>query len=540
MDKPGRILIVDNLAQWREELVETLQRAGFHAASASRVTEALESLNDYLYHVLVIDIRMNETDHDNIEGINLLQELDNLGLSEATKVIMLSAYGTEEQMRAAFREYKVADFLSKNKFTKKVFLESVQWVFSEQVNINLGLDIHWQPRSNSAQAILNLEMGGIPVKRGTPLHSQLSTELEDLLCRLFYKAKSIQVRPLTPGRSGTGVLVVQPFYNNRGIGQEVIVKFGDFSKVEEEYNNFKEYVQPFLGGGRNTNVLEVRRTPHLGGIIYSLLGRSNGRLVDFGEFYHHADLPQIRNALDRLFLDTCRDWYANRGPLHYLDLTADYQRSFGYTIEELEHVITRQLKSVRGRQKLVFKSLNSETTYTNPLLATTGLSLVRPTYMCTTHGDFNQHNLLVDSSGHVWLIDFQGTGQSHILRDVSTLDSTIRFQLLTKEDATLEERLQMEEALLENIERFSQIEQLTHRFPTQNAALAKAYETVVHLRTMARKLVEQNHHDDISEYYIALLYNALNTLRFSSLSLCQREHALLSASLLTDRLGLSS
>src|SRR5216683_2115205 len=540
MDKPARILIVDNLPQWCEELVETLQREGFHAASASRVTEALELLNENLYHVLVIDIRMNETDHDNVEGIKLLQELDNRGLSEATKVIMLSAYGTEEQMRAAFREYKVADFLSKNKFTKQVFLESVRWVFSEKVNINLELESHWQPRSSVEQAVLNLEVGGIHAKRGTPLHSQLSTELDDLLCRLFYKAKSIRVRPLTPGRSGTGVLLVKPFYNNRGIGQEVIVKFGDFSKVEEEYNNFKEYVQPFLGGGRNTTVLDLRRTPHLGGIIYSLLGRSNDELMDFGEFYRQAGFPQIRSALDRLFLDTCGDWYANRGPLHYLDLTADYQRSFGYTIEELEHVITRQLKSVRGRQKLVFKSLNSETTYTNPLLATTGLSLVRPTYTCTTHGDFNQHNLLVDSSGHVWLIDFQGTGQSHILRDVAMLDSTVRLQLLKKEEATLEERLQMEEALLENIERFSQVEHLTHRFPTQKAALAKAYDTILHLRMLAHKLVAKNPSDDISEYYIALLYSALYTLCFSSLSSCQREHALLSASLLADQLGLGN
>ncbi len=195
MDKPARILIVDNLPQWCEELVETLQREGFHAASASRVTEALELLNENLYHVLVIDIRMNETDHDNVEGIKLLQELDNRGLSEATKVIMLSAYGTEEQMRAAFREYKVADFLSKNKFTKQVFLESVRWVFSEKVNINLELESHWQPRSSVEQAVLNLEVGGIHAKRGTPLHSQLSTELDDLLCRLFYKAKSIRVRP---------------------------------------------------------------------------------------------------------------------------------------------------------------------------------------------------------------------------------------------------------------------------------------------------------------------------------------------------------
>ncbi len=59
----------------------------------------------------------------------------------------------------------------------------------------------------------------------------------------------------------------------------------------------------------------------------------------------------------------------------------------------------------------------------------------------------------------------------------------------------------------------------------------------MHLRTLAHKLVAQNPGDDISEYYIALFYNAVNTLRFYGLSSAQREHALLSASLLADQLG---
>ena len=212
---------------------------------------------------------------------------------------------------------------------------------------------------------------------------------------------------------------------------------------------------------------------------------------------------------------------------------------FGYTPERLEQVLYDQLKTVQGKHTLHFRNLKGEHTFTNPLLATAGLNLVRPTYKCTTHGDFNQHNLLVDRTGHVWLIDFQGTGQSHILRDVAMLDSAVRFQLLASEEATLDERLQMEEAL-NSIQHFSQVEQLATALSTENTALAKTYATVVHLRKVARRLVVQNPSDDISEYYIALLYNAMNTLRFASLPSGQREHAVLCASLLADRLGLTS
>jgi CheY-like chemotaxis protein len=529
------ILIVDNLETWRVELVEILRRNGFHAESASTVTEALEQLNESIYHVLIADIRMKETDESNIDGIHLLSELERGGLSEAIKVIMLSAYGTIEQMRSAFRDHRVVDFLTKDRFSQKVFLESVQRVFSREANINLALDILSQSGSRPEQVVLNLEVGETRIEDGTPILNQMAAELEDLLCRLFYQAKGILVRPLTPGQSGTGVVRIQPFYGNRGIGREMIVKFGDFSKIQEEYHNFKEYVEPFIGGGRSTTVLDVRRTTHLGGITYSLLGTNNDPLIDFADFYRRSDISQITDALDRLFLEICGPWYANHENLQLLDLTSDYQRLFGYTAKQLEQIRSRQMKSVRGKQKLYLKSLTSERAFTNPLQVMAGSPLVRPTYLCTTHGDFNPYNLLVDNTGYMWLIDFQETGKSHFLRDVAMLDSTVRFQLLNTEEATLEERLHMEEALC-SIDRFSQVEQLAPKLSTENQSLAKAYATIVHLRRLACRLVEHNPSDDISEYYIALFYSALNTLQFFSLPLGLREHALLCASLLADRL----
>jgi hypothetical protein len=158
--------------------------------------------------------------------------------------------------------------------------------------------------------------------------------------------------------------------------------------------------------------------------------------------------------------------------------------------------------------------------------------------VCTTHGDFNEHNILVDSTGQTWLIDFLRTGRGHVLRDVAQLDSVVRLYLLGPEDASLQERLAMEKALC-SIERFSQVEQLQSSFSTDNPAMAKTFATVVHLRTIARKLVAQNPRDEINEYYIALLYYSLNAIRFmDALSTVQREHALLSASLLANRLKL--
>lgn len=249
-------------------------------------------------------------------------------------------------------------------------------------------------------------------------------------------------------------------------------------------------------------------------------------------------MPQIERALERLFGDTCGSWYASPGSLRPHKLTEDYQQLLNFTPEKFARGLSDLAGSVEGKEKLSFKSLRGKRTYTNPLLATENRSLVRPTYICTTHGDFNEHNLLIDSTGNMWLIDFLRTGRGHILRDVADLDSVVRFHLLAAKEATLEERLTMEKVLC-SIDHFSQLDQLANKLPTTNSALAKAYTIVIHLRKLARKLVNQNPSDDISEYFIALLYHAMNTFRFQNLPLRQREHAFLCASLLADHLGLN-
>lgn len=96
----------------------------------------------------------------------------------------------------------------------------------------------------------------------------------------------------------------------------------------------------------------------------------------------------------------------------------------------------------------------------------------------------------------------------------------------------------MEEALY-SIEYFRQLKDVEARFSTNNAALDKAYATILHVRDLAWNILGHKLHDRMDEYYAALLYHALNTLRFYDLSAVQREHALLCASLLTDKLHLS-
>src|SRR5436853_96824 len=108
MNRQGRILAVDDLEWWREALGEALQSGGFYADSVPSAPEVIKQLDETFYHLLLLDIRLNDTDPTNQEGIDLLPELKKRGLNEAVKVIMISNYGDKEKTRKVFREYGVA------------------------------------------------------------------------------------------------------------------------------------------------------------------------------------------------------------------------------------------------------------------------------------------------------------------------------------------------------------------------------------------------------------------------------------------------
>lgn len=541
--KQGRILIVDDAETWRTEIAETLRRKGYLVECASTIEQALGLLDTALFHLAILDICLQDNSNpDNTDGLKILQELKKRKCSEAIKVIMLSGHDTKEHLRKTFKDYSVVDFLSKGEFNKKILLGEVREAFAAKVNINLGLDIRWQKASSAEDAVLNLEINGTRVARGTALHSLIALELEDLLCRLFYGAESIIVHPIIPGLSATGVLAIQPFYPQIGAKGTVVVKFGNLHKIDRESMNFKKYIEHTVGGGRSTIVYESRQTVHLGGIIYSFVGMANTSLEDFKSFYghQHTTIEHIKEMLDNLFLETCKTWYANRSRLQPLDLSEDYKQLLNLTQEKLERGFLALSDSVSTFKngKLHFQSLRSKRPFLNPLVRATKHHQWISTYTCTTHGDFNSHNILLDDNHNTWLIDFLRTGQGHIFRDVSELDSVVRFELLIGEDATLDERLEMED-VLGHIYHFSQLEQAEVTFSTENKALARVFATVVHLRKLAGILSAPRSNGDMEEYYIALFYHALNTIRFDDLSITQREHALLCASLLAEKLHLT-
>src|SRR5690242_6167820 len=112
--RTGRVLVMDDEERWREAVAETLRSGGLQVDTAATRQDAAEKLVSGFYHLLVIDIRMDEQDQANEDGMKLLRELD--GLQGGLATIVLSAYGRMDQMREAFGRLYVVDFIDKKSF----------------------------------------------------------------------------------------------------------------------------------------------------------------------------------------------------------------------------------------------------------------------------------------------------------------------------------------------------------------------------------------------------------------------------------------
>lgn len=121
----GKILIVEDYADWRELLCGLLQREGHQVKAAGTLQEARSIIeNTRGLDLAILDIRLVQTDQANEDGMRLLSEIqDRQGF---TRVIMVTGHGTMESQRRAFREFRAFDFFRKEQFDSQEFREAVR------------------------------------------------------------------------------------------------------------------------------------------------------------------------------------------------------------------------------------------------------------------------------------------------------------------------------------------------------------------------------------------------------------------------------
>ncbi|MFO7632164.1 MAG: response regulator, partial [Caldilinea sp.] len=398
----AHVLLLEDDSLWVDSVREVVAPhvQTFHAAaSLMKATSLIES---HYFTVAIVDISLIGGDPKDSQGMEFLRMLAERKLDDVVAVIILSAYGDMDRLRKAFRDFHVYDFLSKINFQASELIEAIRGTLEEHGRLE-NLTIEVESRRQLASLWERFDWP----QRETP--QELINELGDLLRRLFPGATDLFLQPMPAGQSGAVVVKAEPIYSAKR-GSPVIVKFGKRDKIEVERDNYDAHIERFISNQASTRLRYVPGRV-MGAIAYSLVGPDLGGVMALAEYFPKASEDDLRRVFDNLFLHTCRRWYENREqPRRTRDLVELYENGlhihdWGVIWQGMEKV-TPDLATSR----LSFPGVEGDFPNPKAWLAARNHQIYLPVWLATTHGDLNEHNVLVTDDNRTWLIDFYRTG----------------------------------------------------------------------------------------------------------------------------------
>ena len=88
----GRILIVDDLLNWRETLSDLLQGDGHTVIAADGAAQALHLLNSHSVDVAILDLRLRDRDIYDVRGLHLVRQIRRI--SPRIRLVMITGFDT--------------------------------------------------------------------------------------------------------------------------------------------------------------------------------------------------------------------------------------------------------------------------------------------------------------------------------------------------------------------------------------------------------------------------------------------------------------
>jgi len=120
--QPRRVLVVDDLADWRTTLRGVLADKGYHVDVAASSEQALQTLESAAYDVALIDMRLEDGDEDNKEGLALARKIRIRW--PKVRIVIVTGYGVTDDIRQA-REPDAAGQILAEEFVPKSDIASL-------------------------------------------------------------------------------------------------------------------------------------------------------------------------------------------------------------------------------------------------------------------------------------------------------------------------------------------------------------------------------------------------------------------------------
>ena len=110
-----KILIVEDDPDWQNELQKMLSSTGYKSKISSNYGEAVDALDKERPSILMLDLKLKEGESDeDLQGWKIAE----IALEKDVPIIVVTGHPSVSRARRAFREYKVVDFLDKERLTK--------------------------------------------------------------------------------------------------------------------------------------------------------------------------------------------------------------------------------------------------------------------------------------------------------------------------------------------------------------------------------------------------------------------------------------
>jgi CheY-like chemotaxis protein len=523
-----RVLVVDDLPDVRSTLTRLLVSQGYWVRAAGSLQEAQELLDQERFHVAVLDLCLDRNDTKNEQGLCIARKIKESYPSIVS--IMLTGYATVNTVTEALQpdqsgETLVYKYLVKGPDTYTQLAEVVDEAFGSQVRISESLEILDQDEFVCRLCARIRFWDASP-----PSPEQLAEEADELVRKLFYDCTRVEPDLIQGGYSGVAICKFRPWYPTRGAGETVIAKLGATRLIEGEVENYRRHVHGMVGGHRVPNLLETARTRSLSGVLYTFagLGASQG----FSSYYQQANVAQIEQTLRNLFEKTCFPSRLKSGSHHpSFDLQSFYTELYRLRPENLRTCLDRTMgkrhpfrKDTDGKRIW----LGGGVALVNPVEFALTADLPTQSFMCVIHGDLQGYNVIVDGFGEAWLIDFAHTGDGPLIHDYASFENYLRISMVRCQD--WQRLYEWNQALFGGGDLHeTRLPETLKSYPE----IHKAHRSILTVRDLAYKASP----DDMQQaYLIGLLFSALKLLTIMNLPRDQRDHALISAALIAERL----
>jgi RNA polymerase sigma factor (sigma-70 family) len=118
-----RALVIEDDTSWQQIISEILSECGLEVDIAASLDEAVAALKTQPHRVAVVDLSLSPNDHNNIDGLRVLDSVRKLDPN--CRTILLTGFATVELAVTALTDYGAFTFLRKESFHRSQFRDIV-------------------------------------------------------------------------------------------------------------------------------------------------------------------------------------------------------------------------------------------------------------------------------------------------------------------------------------------------------------------------------------------------------------------------------